>query len=87
MIRVLGLFRRLWRNHIKMDVMTVWTGNSIVTIFTFVDVANVLQERPVRFQWVELLAVTCYALHPASVRIGKFEFIGKATERAFEESG
>jgi len=48
---------------------------------------TVLQEWPVRFQWVELFTVTCYALHPASVRIGKFKFIGKATQRAFEGSG
>ena len=87
MVRVFGLFGRPWRNHTKIDVMTVWTGNSIVSIFIFVDMANVLQERPVRFQWVELFTVTYHALHPASVRIGKFKFIGKATERAFEESG
>jgi hypothetical protein len=40
MVRVHGLFRTLWRNNRKIVVMTVWTCNSIVTIFIFVDMAN-----------------------------------------------
>lgn len=40
MVRVLGLFPRLWRNSIKIIVMTVWTCNSIVKLFIFVDMAN-----------------------------------------------
>jgi len=72
----------------KMVIMTVWTCNSIVTIFIFVDMANCpLKSGLSGFSGWNCSPSHANALHPASVRIGKFKFIGKETQRACKESG